>query len=170
MSPLNGQFRTVPASGFQVEWFTQRRTSNLQDWMMSREAECSNWSAQALPSTLALWEDAHSTEDLRGCETRKAWSERTWGKKYNLMYGMTISLLVCGSRGSLEFPCQEEVKSWMSGCCWYGHSRAEDPTPQTSVGLAKPSPYRSGSELVKASLGPSENLDSVCKHRCLTID
>lgn len=130
MWPRNGLFWTVPASGFQAEWFTQRGASNLQDWIVSTEAESSNWSAQASPAALALLEDAHSAEDLRGCETGKAWSERKWGKTYNLVYGMTISLLVCGSWGSLESMCQEKVKSWMNGCHWQGHSRAKDPMPQ----------------------------------------
>lgn len=44
----------------------------MQDWIVSTEAEGSNWSAQASPAALALSEDAHSTEDLRGCETGKA--------------------------------------------------------------------------------------------------
>lgn len=74
MWPPNGLFRTGPRSGFQG---TQRRARNLQDWMMSTVAEGSNWSAQASPAALALSEDAHSAEDLRSCETGKAWSERT---------------------------------------------------------------------------------------------
>lgn len=66
-----------PSIRFSSRMIYTKGASILQDWAVSTEAEGIYWSAQASPAALALSEDAHSAEDLRGCETGKAWSERT---------------------------------------------------------------------------------------------
>lgn len=56
----------------------------------------------------------------------------------------------------------------LSECvCLPWHSLSKDPMPQKYVSMAKPSPYRSGSELAKPSFGLRENIDSVCKYKCV---